>query len=265
MSGPRQSPAAKIPFLAAGSSELTRDGRHETALQQFRDRMTDSRSNLSDFTAVQRVRGDLSDAVQSALQSGHGKRHVYFAAYSARLTGQWRAALKDFWQLIATSLKRRAILNRYRRVMKRQRASKRRYHLRISGTSASRPSRVSRRICRAANRSKRWSSISGPGPEISSAGYWKARFSEWANLGPLLLRTQLIVLHGVRSTSFVGAFGPRFSANADSKPPTQRAAMAQQIRLSAPRNISSLKLRDPPALNIVAPSSCRKNVRMRTI
>jgi len=98
-----------------------------------------------------------------------------------------------------------------------------------------------------------------------SAGYWKARFSEWANLGPLLLRTQLIVLHGVRSTSFVGAFGPRFSAKADSKPPTQRAAMAQQIRLSAPRNISSLKLRDPPALNIVAPSSCRKNVRMRTI
>jgi hypothetical protein len=86
-------------------------------------------------------------------------------------------------------------------------------------------------------------------------GYWKAGFSEWANLGPLLLRTQLIVLHGVRSTSFVGAFGPRFSANTDSKPPTQRAAMAQQIRLSAPRNISSLKLRDLPALNIVAPSS----------
>ena len=119
--GAAPSPAAKIPFPATGSSELTRDGRHETALQQFRDRMTDSRSNLSDFTAVQRVRGDLSDAVQSALQSGH-ERHVYFAAYSARLTGQWRAALKDFWQLIATSLKRRAILNRYRRVMKRQRA-----------------------------------------------------------------------------------------------------------------------------------------------
>src|SRR5258706_15163835 len=86
-------------------------------------------------------------------------------------------------------------------------------------------------------------------------GYWKAGFSEWANLGPLLLRTQLIVLHGVRSTSFVGASGPRFSANTDSKPPTQRAAMAQQIRLSAPRNISSLKLRDLPALNIVAPQA----------
>jgi hypothetical protein len=35
--------------------------------------MTDGRSNLSDFTAVQRVRGDLSDAVQSSLQSGHGR------------------------------------------------------------------------------------------------------------------------------------------------------------------------------------------------
>jgi hypothetical protein len=116
------SPAAKIPFPATGSSELTRDGRHETALQRFRDRMTDGRSNLSDFTAVQRVRGDLSDAVHSALQSGHGKKHVYFASYSARLIGQWRTALKDFLQLIAASLKRRAILNRYRRVVKRQRA-----------------------------------------------------------------------------------------------------------------------------------------------
>ena len=65
--GAAPSPATKIPFPATGSSELTRDGRHETALQQFRDRMTDSRSNLSDFTAVQRVRGDLSDAVQFAL------------------------------------------------------------------------------------------------------------------------------------------------------------------------------------------------------
>jgi hypothetical protein len=36
--------------------------------------MTDGKSNLSDFTAVQRLRGDLSDAVQSAQQSGHGNR-----------------------------------------------------------------------------------------------------------------------------------------------------------------------------------------------
>jgi hypothetical protein len=46
----------------------------ETALQRFRDRMTDGRSTLSDFTAVQHLRGDLSDAVQSAVQSGHGNR-----------------------------------------------------------------------------------------------------------------------------------------------------------------------------------------------
>jgi hypothetical protein len=96
------SPAAKIPFPATGSSELTRDGRHETALQRFRDRITNGRSNFSDFTAVQRVRGDLSDAVHSALQSGHGKKHVYFASYSARLIGQWRTALKDVLQLISS-------------------------------------------------------------------------------------------------------------------------------------------------------------------
>jgi hypothetical protein len=46
----------------------------QTALQRFRDGMTDGRSNLSDFTAIQRVRGDLPDAVQSALQSGHGEK-----------------------------------------------------------------------------------------------------------------------------------------------------------------------------------------------
>jgi hypothetical protein len=59
---------------ASGASELTRDGRHETALQRFRDGMTDGLSNLSDFTAIQRVRGDPPDAVQSALQSGHGEK-----------------------------------------------------------------------------------------------------------------------------------------------------------------------------------------------
>jgi hypothetical protein len=46
----------------------------EAALQRFRGRMTDGRANLSDFTAVQRLRGDLSDAVQSAQRSGHGNQ-----------------------------------------------------------------------------------------------------------------------------------------------------------------------------------------------
>ena len=46
----------------------------ESALQRFRNRMTDGTSNLSDFTAVQRMRGDLSDAVQFAQQNGYGNR-----------------------------------------------------------------------------------------------------------------------------------------------------------------------------------------------
>jgi siroheme synthase (precorrin-2 oxidase/ferrochelatase) len=62
----------------------------ETALQQFRDRMTDGRSILSDFTAVQRLRGDLSDAVQSSVQSNRGMEigHVHFAVFSAKSIGQ---------------------------------------------------------------------------------------------------------------------------------------------------------------------------------
>jgi hypothetical protein len=35
------------------------------ALRRFRDRMIDACSKLSDFVAAQRLRGDLSDAVQS--------------------------------------------------------------------------------------------------------------------------------------------------------------------------------------------------------
>jgi hypothetical protein len=46
----------------------------ESSLQRFCDRMTDGQSNLSDFTAVQRMRGDLSDAVQFAQQNGYGNR-----------------------------------------------------------------------------------------------------------------------------------------------------------------------------------------------
>ena len=84
---------------------------------------------------------------------------------------------------------------------------------------------------------------------------WNGHFPEWTSREPVPLRTQLIVLHAVRPTSFTGCFGPKFSANADNKPPTQSAATAQQMRLSAPRNISSLKLRQIPCLNILALSA----------
>jgi hypothetical protein len=77
-------------------------------------------------------------------------------------------------------------------------------------------------------------------------------FPEWASREPVPLRTQLTVLHAVRPASFAGGWGAKFSANADSKPPTHSAAMAQQMRLSAPRNRSSLKLRQIPCPNILA-------------
>jgi hypothetical protein len=92
----------------------------ESALQRFRDRMTDGQSNLSDFTAVQRVRGDLSDAVQSAhspdMETGLG----FFVAYCAKLTARWKMHPKDIWRLISVLLKRRVILSRYRRAVTQQ-------------------------------------------------------------------------------------------------------------------------------------------------
>lgn len=63
----------------------------ESALQGIRDRLTDGRSMLTDFTAVQRVRGDLADQVQTAVRAGQGNR--------ARLLGgvlkQVDAAMED--------------------------------------------------------------------------------------------------------------------------------------------------------------------------
>ena len=46
----------------------------EAALQKVRDRLTDGRSNLTDFSAVQRARADLADEVQTAFQNGKGNR-----------------------------------------------------------------------------------------------------------------------------------------------------------------------------------------------
>jgi hypothetical protein len=59
--------------IAQPRSNIANDSA-EAALQQFRDRLTDGRSVLTDFTAVQRVRGDLSDAVQTAQRAGQGNK-----------------------------------------------------------------------------------------------------------------------------------------------------------------------------------------------
>lgn len=65
--------------VAAPKSGLADDS-IESALTKIRARLTDGRSMLTDFTALQRVRADLSDDIQSALRSGKNNR--------ARLLGQ---------------------------------------------------------------------------------------------------------------------------------------------------------------------------------
>lgn len=57
----------------AGSSNIGHDTA-EGALASLRDRLTDGRSMLSDFTAVQRVRGDLSDTIEAAKRAGQGNK-----------------------------------------------------------------------------------------------------------------------------------------------------------------------------------------------
>jgi hypothetical protein len=59
--------------IARPQSNIANDSA-EAALQHFRDRLTDGRSMLTDFTAVQRVRGDLSDAIQTAQRAGQGNK-----------------------------------------------------------------------------------------------------------------------------------------------------------------------------------------------
>lgn len=59
--------------LARPQSNIANDS-VEAALQGIRNRLTDNRSTLTDFTAIQRVRGDLSDAIQAAQRAGRGNQ-----------------------------------------------------------------------------------------------------------------------------------------------------------------------------------------------
>lgn len=66
--------------LAPGANQIARPQSGlapdsiERALEGIRSRLTDGRSMLSDFTAVQRVRGDLADAVTQAVSRQQGNR-----------------------------------------------------------------------------------------------------------------------------------------------------------------------------------------------
>jgi hypothetical protein len=72
--------------LAPGVNQLARPASGiandtvEGALEGIRARLTDGRSVQTDFTALQRLRGDIADQAQAARQAGHGNR--------ARLLGQ---------------------------------------------------------------------------------------------------------------------------------------------------------------------------------
>jgi hypothetical protein len=73
---------------------------------------------LTDFAAIQRVRGDLSDTIQSA--SGLVTRRVYFAGCYVKSTRRWKMQVKDTLLQIKRALKRHAILRQYRHAAKQQ-------------------------------------------------------------------------------------------------------------------------------------------------
>jgi hypothetical protein len=57
----------------------------EAAPAGVRNKLTDGTSNLTDFRAVQGVRGDISDMAQSALKSGHGNKARLLRGFLRRL------------------------------------------------------------------------------------------------------------------------------------------------------------------------------------
>jgi hypothetical protein len=68
----------------------------ETALRGFRERL--ARVNPDDFAAVQRIRGDMADAAQSAAQSGHGNRARMIGNAIRELDASMEAASPGFRQ-----------------------------------------------------------------------------------------------------------------------------------------------------------------------
>lgn len=83
--------------IARPASGLANDS-IETALQNVRNRLTDGRSMLTDFTAVQRVRGDLADQVQSAVQRGQGNRARMLGGVLRQIDGAMENASPGFLQ-----------------------------------------------------------------------------------------------------------------------------------------------------------------------
>lgn len=66
--------------LAPGLTRIMNPGSNiaddsvESVLRNFRSRLTDDRNVLTDFTAIQRVRGDLADKIATATRAGEGNK-----------------------------------------------------------------------------------------------------------------------------------------------------------------------------------------------
>ena len=70
--------------------------RIEGALANVRNKLTDGRSNLSDFKAVQRVRGDVAGLAQSAAQSGYGNKAMLLRGLLRQLDQSLENASEGF-------------------------------------------------------------------------------------------------------------------------------------------------------------------------
>jgi len=70
----------------------------QLALANVRARLTDGRSNLTNFEAIQRLRGDVSDMAQSAAQSGQGNKARLLRGVLAQLDQSLENASEGFFQ-----------------------------------------------------------------------------------------------------------------------------------------------------------------------
>jgi hypothetical protein len=83
--------------VARPQSGLSNDS-IESALEGIRRRFTDGRSVLTDFTAVQRVRDDLADAIDTAVRGGQGNRARLLGGVLRELDGAMENASTGFLQ-----------------------------------------------------------------------------------------------------------------------------------------------------------------------
>ena len=90
-----QTLAPGIARLANPMTDIAPDS-VEAALLRVRSRLTDGRSNLTDFESIQRVRGDLSDAIEKAQRAGENNKVRLLSGVMRRLDQDMEAAAPGF-------------------------------------------------------------------------------------------------------------------------------------------------------------------------